>query len=196
MDVGVSAIEVAQRVLESEPLLLQKEALVTSFEEPESCGQARLERHVEPGDSRRPLNPREVVNGVPTLAHELEDPTEAIIAGRNFHDGSRVKPARSNPRYEGEVAFPVLLVEWNIEEDVPIRSGLSGQKLLLFCGAMNYGPASHLLLAASRPRGQDLIHSPFDFESLPGRKAVLTRSFDKGWKRRGHDRGLRHTFEG
>jgi hypothetical protein len=191
MNIGIRPVQVAQGPLKLKPLSRQDEALMASLQEPQRRSHPGLEGHVEPRQSRRELDSGKIVDGIPAVSHELENPAKTIVAGGHFQDGSRQEAVSGEPRNQGEIALPVSVVERNIEEDVAIGGRCSGQRLLLLLRSRSESAASTRrgpLRVGSR---ENFVDGALDLQTLPGRKPILVgRLLKRGeWRA---DRRLRH----
>jgi hypothetical protein len=114
----VGAGKVAQRLPDTvRPRLEDQPFVPTALCLPQRHGKPQLEGHVEPGRRRRgriELDAREVVEGVPALTNEPDDPIEPAPAPRDLEGGTRSEAAESGEERQEQLF--VLGIVGNVEK--------------------------------------------------------------------------------
>jgi len=122
MDVGVRAVEVAQRALQPKSTRLEHEPLVPQLAT--RCSrdrQTKLKRHVEPWHAAPHVDPAQIMEGIATGRNQLEDAVEPRHGARQLQGRARSEAEPAKPGDERQKELLVARIVGNVQERVVTR---------------------------------------------------------------------------
>src|SRR5215510_13321307 len=122
VDVGIDAVEIAQRALQPKPARLEHEPLVLQVAAPRSPdSQAQLEGHIEARHPASHVHAAQIVEGIVAGGDQLDDPVEPGIGAGQLQRRARSEAESTEPGDESQEQLLVARVVGNVQEGVVAR---------------------------------------------------------------------------